>query len=751
LTNPHDNSRGDDDRDRVREASDIVAVVGEHLTLRAKGREFVGICPFHDDHKPSMYVVPAKQIFHCFSCGAGGDVFTFVQRYHSMEFPEALKFLADRAGVELTPRHNARARADGDAGVGRAQLAEALAFADAFYRKILTHPEHGSAARAVAERRGLSGELGERFGIGASPDMWDGLLKTIEAKGLDTEPFVACGLLKRRDNGGLYDALRNRLIFPIRDQLGRTVAFGGRRIDDDDEPKYLNSPEHPLFNKSATLYGLDLAARALTKAGGSRQLVIVEGYTDVIACHGAGFDSAVATLGTALTAQHARVLRRYQDVTVVLLFDGDEAGRRAADRAVEVFFAEPIDVRVATMPADAKDPDELLAEPDGRARFAAVLDASQDVLAWRFEEFQAELADRGVHARAALVERYLARLNELGLGTLDPVRRRFVLRQLASITGLGWEDITRLAPAGRRARSPSRDHPSGEQPDASRAERDVEPRLTAAGGVVAAVLAEPKLARRLSAGDRDALGSADYASARMRSVAEFVLQRVASQAERDVAEASGWTTTRCSATSRTRCRARLDEAAPEAASGSTTRCGCTSRRWASIPLLTRDEEIRLAKKIETTRMIFRRRCLECDYIAARRSKILEQVDAGDLPFDRTMRISTAEENHKEKIAQRIPSNLGTIERLLERNARTGRSSSAAGRQGDKAAAHAERIADATPQARGAARGAVPADGPDRAADEQAAVDQPEDDRPARQQLEQAEIKTPGRSTPRTSR
>lgn len=515
ASGPHNPSRGPaqggEDRDRVREASDIVQVVGEHLTLRAKGREFVGVCPFHDDHKPSMYVVPDKQIFHCFSCGAGGDVFTFVQKYHAMDFPEALKFLAERAGIELRPRRRGEGggASSDEGGVSRADLAEACAYAQAFFGKVLRDPALGASARAVAERRGLAGEIGERFGIGASPDRWDGLLSSIQKKGLSLEPFIAAGLLKRREQGdGCYDALRNRLIFPIRDQLGRTVAFGGRRINDEDEPKYLNSPESPLFNKSATLFGLDLAARSLSKQKHDKRFIVVEGYTDAIACHRAGFDTAIATLGTALTPDHARLLRRYHDASVVLLFDGDEAGQRAADRAVEVFFAEPIDVRVATLTPDlgAKDPDELLALPDGRARFSALLDGAEDVLAWRFAQFRAELESRGVHGRATLVERYLTRLHELGLGTLDPIRRKFVLEQLASITGLGWAELTRLAPAGRR---PGR----GGDPRAGEA-RTVESkpraasRLTPGGGVLAAVLAFPELASALRPSDLAALQDA---------------------------------------------------------------------------------------------------------------------------------------------------------------------------------------------------------------------------------------------------
>ena len=342
--------------EQVRAASDIAEVVGEHVSLKPKGREFVGLCPFHDDRRPSMAVVPSKQIFKCFACGAGGDVFGFVMRYHGMDFPEALKYLAERAGIELRPRRADRGAAApaGSPVYSKRDIVDANAAAAAFFRAIFEHESHGAAAREAAERRGFDAETIEAFGIGASPDRWDGLVQWIASKGLDESLFIEAGLLKKRDNGGCYDAMRNRLIFPIRDQIGRAIAFGGRRINDEDEPKYLNSPESALFSKSTALFGIDRAARAIQA---ERTAVVVEGYTDVIACHRAGVCNVVGTLGTALTTGHAVVLRRLCE-RVVLLFDGDEAGRRAADRAMEVLFAEDIDIQVARLDeaTDAKDP-----------------------------------------------------------------------------------------------------------------------------------------------------------------------------------------------------------------------------------------------------------------------------------------------------------------------------------------------------------------------------------------------------------
>ncbi|MEO0512129.1 MAG: DNA primase [Planctomycetota bacterium] len=427
------NMTGGGDSDRVKQASDIVRVVGEHLELKARGREYVGLCPFHDDRTPSMAVVPAKQIFHCFACGAGGDVFSFVMRYHRMEFVEALRYLADRAGIELAPRRSKDGRAAG--GVSkRGTLAEANAFAQAFFQTILNHAEHGRTARELVERRGIAAAMVEAFGIGASPDRWDGLLKTIEAKSLAPEPFAEVGLLKTRDSGGRYDALRNRLIFPIMDQTGRVIAFGGRRVNDEDDPKYLNSPESELFNKSATLYGIHRASRPIQTSGVA---IVTEGYTDVVACHQAGVENAVATLGTALTREHARLLRRLCH-TVVLLFDGDDAGLRAADRAVEVFFAEAVDVKIATLAGvtDAKDPDELLKRDGGRELFDRAIDEATDILEFRLEATRRRLSVDGVSAFEQAYEDEVRKLAQLGLSRAKPVRKQRILQRLVELTGL---------------------------------------------------------------------------------------------------------------------------------------------------------------------------------------------------------------------------------------------------------------------------------------------------------------------------
>ncbi len=476
------------DIERVRNACDIVRVVGEHVDLKPRGREYVGLCPFHNDNKPSMYVVPSKQIFNCFSCGAGGDIFKFVMQYHQMTFVEALKHLAEQAGVTLTQRRQRRSKHDDQTAVERSHIKDANDTAQRFFRSILRHPDHGKAARELIDHRGISPDMVEAFGLGAAPDRWDGLELFVTKKELNPEVFLAAGLLKRRDSGtGRYDALRNRLIFPIRDQIGRTIAFGARRINDEDEPKYLNSPETPLFDKSATLFGLDLAHRAIQRSGTA---VIAEGYTDVIACHQAGITNVVATLGTALTPNHATKLRQLCD-TVVLLFDGDEAGLRAADRAAEVFLPLPIDVRIATLAsatgpaANAKDPDELLKLEGGDAILRRVFDDAADLLDFRYNRLRAELAGAGPAQLESRVRDEMRELGRLGLASANKVRWQFVIRQLHQLTGLDAPTIAALVRegAGRRPSAPETAAGTARAPRAR----------TPAVEAIACLLAEPSI------------------------------------------------------------------------------------------------------------------------------------------------------------------------------------------------------------------------------------------------------------------
>ncbi len=450
------------------------------MQLRPKGREHVGLCPFHNDRTPSLAVVSHKGsgFYKCFACGAAGNAIDFMINYHRMDFPEALRHLAQRAGIEIQtgPRiaSGGDERADSPSSLRRANEA-----AQRFFRRSL-ESEAGAAARGIISGRGISPEMSERFGLGVAPAGSDALVQYVDrlarhsaaasgrdgarasgprdgARRGDDQPtdeatvrgaFEAAGLVRHR-GGHLVDGFRNRITFPICDELGRVIAFGARKIDPEDEPKYLNSPESAIFHKSRALYALHLAKRAIVD---SRTAIVVEGYTDVIACHAAGITNVVATLGTSLTRDHARILQRLCD-TVVLLFDGDEAGQRAADRALEVFFSATIDVRICTLP-DALDPDDLLRQPGGAERFSAAVDESPDALAHLVSRFTAALSERqGVTPRQRAIEAMLQRLAAMGLGELAPLRRRLVLEAIARAAGLPLAEIERAVPAVRARRA----------------------------------------------------------------------------------------------------------------------------------------------------------------------------------------------------------------------------------------------------------------------------------------------------------
>ncbi len=523
MTTDRSASRNDD-RQRVLDATDIVELIGEHLALHAKGREYVAVCPFHDDHKPSMSVVPHKQIFHCFSCGASGNAYDFMMRFHGMDFRETIRQLADRAGVTLTPfkpqanRQSPQHGAEGE--ITRDDIARANAFALGFFRSILSHNEHGAEARDAIAKRGITDDIVDRFQIGASPNRWDGLLLTIKKQNLDINHFLAAGLLKRRDNGEPYDALRNRIVFPILDQIGRPIAFGARRINEEDEPKYLNSPENALFDKSSTLFALDKAARPIQS---ERRAIIVEGYTDAIACHQAGVGNAVATLGTALTSKHATALQRLCD-RVVLLFDADAAGLKAADRGVEVFFSSNVDVQIAVLPEGA-DPADLLETEGGREQFDQTIESAEDAMAFRFRRLSEQLAGEGVSARAKAVERDIQRLVELGLGAVAPIRRRLIIRNYATLVGVDERLVLETINEAQAARNRRGFVSANEEPDFDVSEQQGPIKLGPFEHALGCLLTDPTLIHNVSTDDHHLLEPDAAPSSATRLIAQIIEHR----------------------------------------------------------------------------------------------------------------------------------------------------------------------------------------------------------------------------------
>jgi DNA primase len=404
----------------VRQKADLVEVVAEKVVLRKQGKNFVGLCPFHNDHKPSFQVSPSKQIYKCFSCGAGGDVLRFVMQTEHLSFAEAVRHLARRYHIPL-PTRNPEAQPLGSLDERelshREKLLEILAMAADFYRHAL-RSQLGSAARQYLHSRHLSEETLQKFQIGFAPPGWQSLYEyLVNHKRQPVKLLEEAGLLVPRQQGsGHYDRFRNRIMLPIFDVQGRVIGFAGRALGESGQPKYLNSPETELFNKSQVVYGLNFARDAIAKAD---QVLVVEGYFDVIALHQAGVAYAVAAMGTALTPHQVKILLRYtQSKRLILNFDADRAGLNAANRAIEAVEEQArrgeIELRILTLP-EGKDADEFLREykssaPPTRAvsELQTLIEQAPLWLDWRIEQV---LAGRDLsratdfqQARQALVQ-----------------------------------------------------------------------------------------------------------------------------------------------------------------------------------------------------------------------------------------------------------------------------------------------------------------------------------------------------------
>ena len=358
------NGLAQDAKERVRQAIDIVDLVGDYLQLRREGRGYKALCPWHDDSKPSLTVDPERQTFRCWVCDIGGDIFSFVMRHDKVTFPEALQMLADRAGIPLST-------SEGRGQDEKRLLYQAMAWAEEQFHACLLSPE-GETARGYLAGRGIEPENWNKYHLGYTPDRWDWLLERARGTRFGPKVLETVGLVGQRRSGqGYYDRFKGRVLFSIRDPQGRPVGVGGRILPgstDEQAAKYVNSPETPLFSKSNLLYGLDQAKDTLAK---TRTALVMEGYTDCLIAQQYGFGSALAVLGTALGERHIKLLRRFVD-RIVLVLDGDEAGRRRTDQILELFVAEQMDLRILTLP-DELDPCDFLLER-GAAAFAALVE-----------------------------------------------------------------------------------------------------------------------------------------------------------------------------------------------------------------------------------------------------------------------------------------------------------------------------------------------------------------------------------------
>ena len=359
--------------DELNARCDIVDLVSRYVSLKKSGSNYFGLCPFHNEKTASFSVAPDKQIFHCFGCGAGGGPIRFVMKIEGLEFPDAVRFLAKQYGMEVpedTADRGQRQRRD--------RLLELMKEAARWFYAQL-HAPRGKAPMEYFVRRSLSKRTMNNFGLGYAPDSFHALLDAMTAKGYTKEELFAAGLIVRSPKGTYYDKFRNRVMFPIIDIRGDVIAFGGR-VMDDSKPKYLNSPETMIFNKSRNLFAMNIAKK--TK---SDYFLLAEGYMDVIALHQAGFDSAVASLGTSLTEEQARLLSRYTK-NVIICYDADNAGQNAAQRAIDILGRAGLSIRVLRIPG-AKDPDEFIKE-HGAEAFRKLIERSENHIMYRLQNIQ---------------------------------------------------------------------------------------------------------------------------------------------------------------------------------------------------------------------------------------------------------------------------------------------------------------------------------------------------------------------------
>ncbi len=375
-----------DAKELIRERLGIAEVVGEVVSLKPAGRgRLKGLCPFHSEKTPSFHVLVDRGFFYCFGCQAKGDVFDFVMRTQALSFPEALRMLGARAGVEVTPPSEASGK--------RRDLLDVNKLALAFFRAQL-----GDRARDYLLGRGLSADTIDAFEVGYAPDSWDALLRHMLAKGVREDDLVTLGLVVENERGRRYDRFRDRIVFPIKDALGRVVGFSGRVLGDG-TPKYLNSPESDVFRKSELLYGLDKARASIRETG---EVVVVEGYTDVMALHQVGMTNAVAALGATLTAEQADALERLDARTVYLAFDADEAGQRAILSGLDQAVGRRLVVKAVSVP-HGKDPAETVL--GGHLQeFKAALAAGVSEVEFRFERVLARHDPRTLEGQAAILD-----------------------------------------------------------------------------------------------------------------------------------------------------------------------------------------------------------------------------------------------------------------------------------------------------------------------------------------------------------
>jgi DNA primase len=417
----------EEDIEKIRTSVDIVDVVSEYVQLKKQGRNYFGLCPFHGEKSPSFSVSPEKQIYHCFGCGAGGNVFSFLMESEGYSFTDAVRKLAQKTNIEIS----AIAQEVTETPKKNNQMLEAHEMLAKLYHHLLINTEQGKDALDYLMNRGFSEEVIKKFNIGFAPDSWDFVTNFLSRREFNIDQMVRAGLLVQREDGKVFDRFRNRVMFPIWDKQGKVIAFGGRTISED-KVKYLNSPETELFNKGKNLYGFHLARPSIRK---KEQLLLFEGYIDVIAAIRAGCENAVATLGTALTPEQTSLIRRNAE-NVIICYDGDQAGITAAFKATEMLEENGCYVKIANLP-NGLDPDDYIKQYGAEKFQANVIGSARTVMAFKMEYFRRRknLQDEGERMR--YIEEVLKEISKLP----KAIERDHYIRQIADEFSLSLEAL----------------------------------------------------------------------------------------------------------------------------------------------------------------------------------------------------------------------------------------------------------------------------------------------------------------------
>ncbi len=408
---------------KIKEENDIVDIVSEEVTLKKTGKNYLGRCPFHSEKTPSFTVSSEKQIYKCFGCGEAGNVISFVMKTRNMSFPEAVKLLGEKVGIVVDD-----ADSPGKSSVANEKFKRMYDINIQAARYFYTNLKRFKAPYEYLKGRGITDETIKKFGIGFALDNWQGIRSYLKQKGFSEKEILELGLTTKNEKGNIYDRFRNRIIFPVFNVSGRVIGFGGRVLDDS-KPKYLNSPETPIFHKGTNLYGLNLAI----KNNLARTVIMVEGYMDVISLSQQGVTNVVATLGTALTEGQCKLLKRYID-TVIVSFDSDVAGQNATIRGLEILQKSGFDLKILQIPS-GKDPDEFI-RSFGKEKFLNLVDGALPII-----DFKLRMAEKGIDfSKQEMVIKYLKRVVSV-LKDLDPLEKAVYIKQVSEKSGIGEEAI----------------------------------------------------------------------------------------------------------------------------------------------------------------------------------------------------------------------------------------------------------------------------------------------------------------------